>query len=62
MDLPPIQDGKGDRLLTINALIAATQFGKGSIGLRMAHACIGSTALVLLVVQAVLGTWLGSSV
>ncbi len=49
-------------LLTTNAVIAATGFGKGSKALRSAHAYIGSTALVLLLVHAVLGTQLGLSI
>ncbi|MEO1396351.1 MAG: DUF4079 domain-containing protein [Cyanobacteria bacterium J06634_5] len=49
-------------LLTTNALIAATKFGKGSTTLRTAHAYIGSAALALLVVHAVFGTQLGLSI
>ena len=49
-------------LLTINALIAATKFGKDSDGLRTAHAYIGSTALAVLVVHAFLGAKLGLSI
>ncbi|MEL6470720.1 MAG: DUF4079 domain-containing protein [Cyanobacteria bacterium J06623_4] len=48
-------------LLTANALIAATKFGKGSEALRSAHAYIGSTALVLLVVHTFFGAQLGLS-
>ncbi|MEL6855613.1 MAG: DUF4079 domain-containing protein [Cyanobacteria bacterium J06607_13] len=48
-------------LLTANALIAATKFGKGRKTLRSAHAYIGSTALVLLVVHAFFGAQLGLS-
>ena len=49
-------------LLTTNALLAATKFGKGNDGLRTAHAYIGSTALVILVVHAFLGAKLGLSI
>lgn len=49
-------------LLTTNAVIAATKFGKGSRTLRAAHAYIGSTALALLVVHALFGTQLGLSI
>ena len=49
-------------LLTANALLAATKFGKGSDGLRTAHAYIGSTALLILVVHAFLGAKLGLSI
>jgi len=49
-------------LLTTNAVIAATKFGKGSKALRTVHTYIGSTALALLVVHAVFGTQLGLSI
>lgn len=49
-------------LLTTNALIAATKFGKGSRALRTAHAYIGSAALAILVVHAFFGTQLGLSI
>ncbi|MGB3789293.1 MAG: DUF4079 domain-containing protein [Phormidesmis sp.] len=49
-------------LLTTNALIAATKFGKGNEAFRSAHAYIGSTALMLLVVHAFFGTQLGLSI
>jgi fucose 4-O-acetylase-like acetyltransferase len=49
-------------LLTINATIAATKFGKDNQTLRTAHAYIGSAALVLLVVHAFFGTQLGLSI
>ena len=48
-------------LLTTNAVIAATKFGKGSDALRSIHAYVGSTALALLVVHAALGVRLGLS-
>jgi Protein of unknown function (DUF4079) len=49
-------------LLTINAAIAATKFGKGKEALRSAHAYIGSAALALLVIHAFFGTQLGLSI
>lgn len=49
-------------LLTINAAIAATKFGKGSRALRSTHAYIGSTALILLIAHAFFGTQLGLSI
>lgn len=48
-------------LLTTNALIAATKFGKGSKSLRTTHAYIGSTALALLVIHTAFGIQLGTS-
>ncbi len=48
-------------LLSINGLLAATQFG-GQGSLRSAHAYIGSAALVLFVVHAALGLNLGLSI
>lgn len=49
-------------LLTTNAVIAATKFGKDSSTLRTAHAYIGSAALALLIVHAIFGTQLGLSI
>lgn len=49
-------------LLTTNAIIAATKFGKGSGALRSAHAYIGSIALALLVVHAFFGAQLGLAI
>ncbi|MGB7487431.1 MAG: DUF4079 domain-containing protein [Phormidesmis sp.] len=48
-------------LLTTNAIIAATKFGKGSNILRSAHAYIGSAALVILVIHTAFGIRLGLS-
>jgi hypothetical protein len=47
-------------LLSINGLLAATQFG-GQGSLRSAHAYLGSAALLLFVVHAALGLNLGLS-
>lgn len=49
-------------LLSTNAIIAATKFGKNNTALRSAHAYIGSAALALLVIHAVFGTQLGFSI
>lgn len=49
-------------LLTTNAAIAATKFGKSKKALRSAHAYIGSVALVLLVIHTFFGTQLGLSI
>ena len=48
-------------LLSINAILAATKFGQNG-GLRTAHAYIGSAAVTLFVVHAVLGLKLGFSI
>ncbi len=48
-------------LLTVNGLLAATQFG-GQSSLRSAHAYIGSAALALFIVHAALGLNLGLSI
>ena len=49
-------------LLTTNAVIAATKFGRGNETLRSIHAYIGSAALALLIVHAFFGTQLGLSI
>lgn len=48
-------------LLTTNAIIAATKFGKGNDSLRSTHTYIGSTAMILLIFHAFFGTQLGLS-
>ncbi|MFK8181944.1 MAG: DUF4079 domain-containing protein [Phormidesmis sp.] len=63
LESPHFWTGMGEiALLTTNAIIAATKFGKGSDALRSAHAYIGSAALALLVVHAFFGTQLGLSI
>jgi Protein of unknown function (DUF4079) len=49
-------------LLSINAAIAATGFGKNNAGLRTAHAYLGSTVLCLLFLHGLLGLKLGLSI
>lgn len=49
-------------LLTINAVIAATGFGKNKSVLRSVHAYVGSTALCLLFLHALFGLKLGLSI
>ncbi|MEL7067832.1 MAG: DUF4079 domain-containing protein [Cyanobacteria bacterium J06555_13] len=62
LDSPHFWTGMGAiALLTTNAVIAATKFGKGSQTLRTAHAYIGSTALAVLLVHVVFGVQLGLS-
>ncbi len=48
-------------LLGINGAISLSKFGGNKPGLRMLHAYLGSTALCLLFVHAVLGLKLGLS-
>ena len=48
-------------LLSVNGLLAATKFGQNG-GLKTAHAYIGSLAVLLFVVHAVLGIKLGLSI
>ena len=63
MESPHFWTGMGAiALLSANAAIAATKFGKGKKALRSAHAYIGSVALVLLVVHAFFGAQLGFSI
>jgi hypothetical protein len=49
-------------LLGMNAVIAATGFGKNKAMLRTTHAYLGSTALCLLFLHAMLGLKLGLSI
>lgn len=49
-------------LLTVNALIAATRFIGNKKTLRTIHAYVGSAALLIMVVHAVLGLKLGLSI
>lgn len=48
-------------LLSMNALLAAIQFG-GNGGIRTAHAYLGGVALILFVIHAALGLNLGLSI
>ena len=49
-------------LLAINGVLSATKFGGNKSGLRTAHAYIGTLALGLLVVHALLGLKLGLAI
>jgi fucose 4-O-acetylase-like acetyltransferase len=49
-------------LLTINAVLAAIQFGKNKAALRTVHAYVGSVALCLLFLHAVFGLKLGLAI
>jgi len=49
-------------LLAANGLISLTGFGGGKQQLRTAHAYIGSLALVIMVIHAVLGVQLGLAI
>ena len=49
-------------LLAINGAISASKFGGGQLSLRTAHAYLGSIAVVLMVVHAVLGLRLGLAI
>lgn len=49
-------------LLTINAVLAVSQFGQNKAALRTAHAYVGSMALCLLFLHAVFGLRLGLSI
>lgn len=49
-------------VLTLNAVIAATGFGKNNPVLRTSHAYIGSVAFCLLLVHGILGLKLGLSI
>ncbi len=49
-------------LLGLNGLISATGFGGNQAALRTAHAYLGSLALVVMLVHAILGLQLGFSI
>ncbi len=49
-------------LLTLNAVLAATRFGKNKAALRTTHAYVGSVALCLLFLHALFGLKLGLAI
>ena len=49
-------------LLTINGLISGTGFGGNNPGLRKAHAYLGSSIVIVMVVHAMMGLKLGLSI
>ncbi|GAB4284489.1 MAG: hypothetical protein Fur0025_15310 [Oscillatoriaceae cyanobacterium] len=49
-------------LLALNGLISATGFGGNKAALRTAHAFLGSTALAVMLVHAIVGLKLGLSI
>jgi hypothetical protein len=48
-------------LLTLNGLISASKFGGGKASLRTVHAYVGTGAMALLLIHAILGLKLGVS-
>lgn len=49
-------------LLAVNGVISATKFGGGSDALRLTHAYVGTFAIALLFIHALLGVKLGLSI